>query len=116
MESPYLQIVSLLDPYVVEASGVNIFLYPGTKDELADNLQNSGVETCIPRFSLLFKDMTIDLDLLFYIIDVIKTTDGGVVFFSPESRILELKMVRRPGGNIHEIFTSDHPGFWRPSG
>jgi hypothetical protein len=60
--------------------------------------------------------MTIDLDLLFYIIDIIKTTDGGIIFFSPESRILELKMVRRPAGSIHEIFTADHPGFWRPAG
>jgi hypothetical protein len=115
MESPYQPIIELLNPYVAESSGVNIFLYPGTKDELADNIHNSGVDSCIPRFALLFKDRSIDLDLLFYIVDVIRTTDGGIVFFSPESRILELKMIRRPGKNIEEIFTADHPGYWRPA-
>lgn len=115
MESPYQPIIELLSPYIVESSGVNIFLYPGTKDELADNIHNSGVDSCIPRFALLFKEKSIDLDLLFYVVDVIRTADGGVVFFSPESRILELKMIRRPGGSIDEIFTADHPGYWRPA-
>jgi hypothetical protein len=114
MESPNKAIVSLLEPYIVTSSGVNVFLYPGTKDEFADDLHNFGVEGCIPRFALRFKDMSIDLDLLFYIVDVARTVDGGIIFFSPESRILELKMIRRPEGGLDQIFTPDHPDYWRP--
>jgi len=98
MESPYRAVVSLLEPYIVESSGVNLFLYPGTKDEFVDNLINEGVEQCIPRFALRFKENAIDLDLLFYVVDVIKTSDGGIIFFSPESRVLDLKKIRRPPG------------------
>ncbi|HTX44593.1 MAG TPA: hypothetical protein VMC61_07655 [Methanocella sp.] len=115
MESPYRAILSLIEPYIIESSGVNVFAYPGTKDEFANNLLNAGVESCIPRFALIFKGQSIDLDLLYYIVDVARTTDGGVIFFSPESRILELKMIRRPGGGLDELFTPEHPGYWRPS-
>ncbi len=116
MESPYRAVLSLLEPYIVESSGVNVFAYPGTKDDFADNLINAGADSCIPRFALRFGGQPIDLDLLFYIVDVIRTSDGGVIFFSPESRILELKMIRRPDGGLDELFTPEHPGYWRPSG
>jgi hypothetical protein len=114
MESPYRPIISLLDPYIIESSGVNLFLYPGTKDEFADNLDNMGVDQCIPKFALKFKDHVIDLDLLFYIVDIVKTTDGGIIFFSPESRILDLKRIRRPEGGLDCLFTENSPGYWIP--
>ncbi len=106
--------MSLLDPYIIESSGVNLFLYPGTKDEFADNLDNMGVDQCIPKFALTFKGHVIDLDLLFYIVDVVKTTDGGIIFFSPESRILDLKRIRRPVGGLNDMFTEKDPGYWMP--
>jgi hypothetical protein len=115
MESPYRAVLSLLEPHIVESSGLNVFNYPGTKDDFADNLLNEGVDSCIPRFALLFEGRHIDLDLLFYVVDVVRTSDGGVIFFSPESRILELKMIRRPEGGLDEVFTPEHPGYWRPS-
>jgi hypothetical protein len=105
----------LLEPHIVVSSGVNVFVYPGTKDEFADNVLNAGVESCIPTFALSFEGHSIDLDLLYYIVDVVRTTDGGVIFFSPESRILELKMIRRPEGGLKELFTPEHPGYWRPA-
>ncbi len=115
MESPYRAVLSLLEPFIDESSGVNVFVYPGTKDDFADNVLNAGVDSCIPRFALSFKGQSIDLDLLFYIVDVVRTTDGGIIFFSPESRILELKMIRRPGVGLDGLFTPEHPGYWRPS-
>ncbi len=115
MESPCRAVLPLLEPYIIQAAGLNVFNYPGTKDEFADNLVNAGVESCIPRFALQFQGQPIDLDLLFYIVDVARTTDGGVIFFSPESRILELKMIRRPAGGLDELFTPENPGYWRPS-
>ncbi len=114
MESPYRAVVALLDPYIVEASGVNVFLYPGTKDDFVDNLVNEGAVECIPRFALRFKEQIIDLDLLFYIIDLIKTADGGVIFFGPESRVLDLKKIRRPSDNLDDLFTEKSPGYWKP--
>ncbi len=116
MDSRYRAIVSLLEPYLVESSGVNLFLYPGTKDEFVDGMESLGVDQCIPRFALKFKEQLIDLDLLFYIVDVIRTTDGGVIFFSPESRILDLKVIRRPAGGLDELFTGNAPEYWRPPG
>lgn len=104
MESPPRAIVALLEPYVVDASGVNVFLYPGTKTEFVDNLASEGVVDCIPRFALQFRGTTIDLDLLFYVVDVARTTDGGVIFFSPESRVLDLKQIRRPSGSLDGLF------------
>ncbi len=115
MESPYRALLSSLEPHIDASSGVNVFTYPGTKDDFADNLQNVGVDTCIPRFALRFEGQSIDLDLLFYIVDVVRTSDGGIIFFSPESRILELKMIRRPEGGLDKLFTEEHPGYWRPS-
>ncbi len=115
MESPYRAVLALLEPHIVVFSGVNVFLYPGTKDDFADNVLNSGVDSCIPRFALRFEGVSIDLDLLYYIVDVVRTTDGGIIFFSPESRVLELKMIRRPEGGLDELFTSEHPGYWRPA-
>ncbi len=114
MESPYRAVVTLLEPYIVESSGVNLFLYPGTKDEFVDNLINEGVEQCVPRFALKFKENAIDLDLLFYVIDIIKTSDGGIIFFSPESRVLDLKKIRRPAGGLDGLFTEKAPGYWKP--
>ncbi len=114
MESPYRAVVSLLEPYIVESSGVNLFLYPGTKDEFVDNLINEGVEQCVPRFALKFKENAIDLDLLFYVIDIIRTSDGGIIFFSPESRVLDLKKIRRPSGGLDKLFTEKAPGYWKP--
>lgn len=114
MESPYRPILSLLDPYIVESNGINLFLYPGTKGEFADNLENMGVDQCIPKFALKFKEQLIDLDLLFYIVDVVKTTDNGIIFFSPESRILDLKMIRRPAGGLDNLFTDETQGYWKP--
>lgn len=115
MESPYRAVLALLEPHIVESSGVNVFMYPGTKDDFADNVLNAGVESCIPRFALSFEGKSIDLDLLYYIVDVVRTIDGGIIFFSPESRILELKMIRRPEGGLDKLFTPERPGYWRPA-
>ena len=96
MEKDSVSITELLDPYVVATSGVNIFLYPGTKSDFADDLINMGVEACLPKFALKFKDVMIDMDLLFYVVDLIKTTDGGLVFYSPENKSIDLKIIMRP--------------------
>ncbi len=112
MASPYRAVVELLDPYIVVASGVNIFLYPGTKDDFVDNLKNMGVDQCIPKFALEFKGTLIDLDLLYYIVDALKTTDRGIIFFSPESRILDLKRIRRPEGGLDTLFRTDEERYW----
>jgi hypothetical protein len=117
MESPYRTAISLLEPYVVESEGVNLFLYPGTKEEFVDGLENMGVDQCIPKFALRFKGQAIDMDLLFFIVDVLKTTDGGVIFYSPDSnRIPELKMIRRPAGGLDSLLKGDMQGPWQPPG
>jgi hypothetical protein len=36
----------------------------------------------------------IDLDALFYMIDIVRTKDGAVIFYSPESRVLDMKLIR----------------------
>ena len=96
MESGSVSITELLDPYVIEVSGVNIFMYPGTRSEFADDLQSMGIEACLPKFALKFKDVMMDLDLLFYVVDLIKTTDGGLIFYSPENKTIDLKIIMRP--------------------
>ncbi|MDI6895887.1 hypothetical protein [Methanocella conradii] len=103
MGFPYQQVVALLRPHIVESSGLNLFMYPGTKDDFVDNLENMGVERCVPRYALRFEGHVIDLDLLFYIVDVLKTKDGGVIFYSPESRILDFKLIMRPAGGLDEL-------------
>ncbi len=103
MGHPCQQVVALLRPHIVESSGLNLFLYPGTKDDFVDNLENMGVEQCIPRYALRFEGHMIDLDLLFYIVDVLKTADGGVIFYSPESRIIDFKLITRPGGGLDKL-------------
>jgi hypothetical protein len=37
----------------------------------------------------------IDLDLLFYIADIVHTKDNAVIFYSPESRVLYMKIIQR---------------------
>jgi hypothetical protein len=37
----------------------------------------------------------IDLDLLFFLVDVVRTKDNAVIFYSPESRVLDLKIIQR---------------------
>lgn len=91
----YEKALEMLKPYVVEAGGVRIFLYPGTKDDFSDNLMNLGAEQCLIKFALKFNDVLFDLDMLYYIIDVIKTKDEGVVFYNPDSRVLDLKLILR---------------------
>lgn len=112
MKNGSVLITDLLDPYIVEASGINIFLYPGTRSEFADSLQNMGVESCLPKFALRFKDVMMDLDLLFYVVDLIKTTDGGLVFYSPDSRIIDVKLIMRPSGKFDSLqkkMEGEHP-------
>ena len=96
MDSNLRAAMDLLKPHIVEASGINIFNYPGTRKEFADNLINTGIECCLIKLALKFEDNLIDLDLLFFVVDVIKTVDGSVIFYSPESRLLDLKIIRRP--------------------
>ena len=84
-----------LKPYVTEAAGLNVFSYPGTREEFADNLINMGAGGCLLRFALRFGGGLIDLDRLFYLVDVIRTADGSVIFYSPESRVLDMKIIRR---------------------
>jgi hypothetical protein len=84
-----------LKPYVTEAAGLNIFSYPGTREEFADSLVNLGASGCLMRFALRFEGTTINLDLLFYLVDVVRTKDDAVIFYSPESRVLEMKIIQR---------------------
>lgn len=97
MEYPHGAAWSKLQPHIVEAAGLNVFAYPGTRDDFSDNLINMGVESCLIRFALKFEGSLIDLDRLFYLVDVIKTQDGAVIFYNPESRVLDLKIITRPG-------------------
>jgi hypothetical protein len=96
MPTGSVPISELLGPYVVETSGINIFLYPGTRSDFADDLQNMGLVECLPKFALKFKDVMIDMDLLFYVVDLIKTSDGGLIFYSPENKTMDLKIITRP--------------------
>ncbi len=84
-----------LKPYIVEAGGVNVFQYPGSREEFADDLINLGTSGCLIHFALRFEGMTIDLDLLFYLVDVVRTRDNSVIFYSPESRVLDMKIITR---------------------
>ncbi len=84
-----------LQPYIVEAAGVNVFQYPGIREEFADNLVNLGAADCLIHFALRFEGTLIDLDLLFYLVDVVRTKDNAVIFYSPESRVLDMKIIRR---------------------
>jgi len=84
-----------LEPHVTEAAGLSIFSYPGSREEFADNLINLGTGGCLMRFALRFERALIDLDLLFYLVDVVRTKDNAVIFYSPESRVLEMKIIRR---------------------
>jgi len=97
MELPHENALDLIKPHIAKASGVSIFAYPGTRGDFAENLVNLGAESCLIRFALKFKGRLIDLDLLFLEIDIVRTTDDTVIFYSPESRVLDLKIIRRPG-------------------
>jgi hypothetical protein len=85
-----------LKPYLVDAAGVSVFQYPGLREEFADNLINLGAPDCLIHFALTFEGMMIDLDLLFYLVDVVRTKDNAVIFYSPESRVLDMKIILRP--------------------
>ena len=85
-----------LQPFLTEAAGVSVFAYPGTREELVDNLVSRSAGDCLPHFVLRFQGALIDLDLLFYLADVIRTKDGVVIFYSPESRMLDMKIIQRP--------------------
>ena len=87
--------LSRLKPYLTEAAGLNVLAYPGTREEFVDNLVNLGAADCLVRFALKLDGTLIDLDLLFYLVDVIRTKDNAVIFYSPESRILDMKIIRR---------------------
>ncbi|OPY28368.1 MAG: hypothetical protein A4E28_01589 [Methanocella sp. PtaU1.Bin125] len=84
-----------LKPFITEAAGVNVFAYPGTREEFADNLINMGTAGCLIQFALRFEGMMIDLDKLFYMVDIVRTKDGAVIFYSPESRVLDMKLIMR---------------------
>jgi hypothetical protein len=84
-----------LKPYLVDAGGVSVFQYPGLREEFADNLINLGAAGCLIHFALKFEGTMIDLDLLFYLVDIVRTKDSAVIFYSPESRVLEMKIIRR---------------------
>ena len=84
-----------LKPYVVDAAGVSVFQYPGLREEFADNLINLGAADCLIHFALKFEGTMIDLDLLFYLVDIVRTKDNAVIFYSPESRVLDMKIIRR---------------------
>jgi hypothetical protein len=84
-----------LKPYIVEAAGVNVFQYPGLREEFADNLVNLGTVGCLMHLALRFEGTMIDLDLLFFLVDVVRTRDNTVIFYSPESRVLDLKIIQR---------------------
>lgn len=96
----YEQHWSALDkvrPYITDSAGVNVLSYPGSREDFADNLITAG-GGCLLQFALRFEGALIDLDLLFSLVDVVRTEDGAVIFYSPESRVLDLKMIRRPPG------------------
>jgi hypothetical protein len=84
-----------LKPHIVDAAGVSVFQYPGLREEFADNLVNLGAADCLMHFALRFEGAMIDLDLLFYLVDVVRTKDNAVIFYSPESRVLDMKIIRR---------------------
>lgn len=84
-----------LKPYIVDAGGVSVFRYPGLREEFADNLLNLGAAGCLLHFALRFEGAVIDLDLLFYLVDIVRTKDNTVIFYSPESRVLDMKIIRR---------------------
>jgi hypothetical protein len=84
-----------LKPYVIDAAGVSVFQYPGLREEFADNLVNLGAADCLIHFALKFEDTMIDLDLLFYLVDIVRTKDNCVIFYNPESRVLDMKIIRR---------------------
>jgi hypothetical protein len=84
-----------LKPYLTEAAGISIFRYPGTREEFADNLLNMGTSGCLIHFALQFEGSTIDLDLLFHFADIIRTKDNCVIFYNPESRVLDMKIIQR---------------------
>ena len=96
MDEQYQSTLALLKPYITDQAGVNVLSYPGTRDQFSENLINMGAQACLIHFALKFEGRFIDLDMLFYIIDIIRTSDGAVIFYSPESRVLDLKMIRRP--------------------
>lgn len=96
MDDQYQSALALLQPYITDQAGVNVLSYPGTREQFSDNLLNMGAQSCIIHFALRFEGRLIDLDLLYYIVDIIRTTDGAVIFYSPESRVLDLKMITRP--------------------
>ncbi|MCD1295683.1 hypothetical protein CUJ83_11810 [Methanocella sp. CWC-04] len=96
MDSPYEAVKRTLGQDMVEAAGINIFRFPGTRDDFADRLINTGAQQCIIKYGLRFEDRLIDLDVLFQVVDIITTIDGCVIFYNPDSRILDLKVVRRP--------------------
>jgi hypothetical protein len=96
MNEEYQSAATLLKPYTTGSAGVNVLSYPGTREDFADNLQNLGVSSCLIKFALKFEGKFIDLDLLFNLIDIVRTADGAVIFYSPESRMLDLKIIRRP--------------------
>lgn len=84
-----------LKPYITEAAGLNVLSYPGTREEFADSLINLGAGSCLIRFALRFEGALLDLDLLFYFVDVVRTKDNAVIFYSPESRLLDMKIIQR---------------------
>jgi hypothetical protein len=84
-----------LKPYIVEVAGVSVFQYPGLREEFADSLVNTGTSGCLIHFALKFEGALIDLDFLFYLVDIVRTKDNAVIFYSPESRVLEMKIIQR---------------------
>lgn len=96
MDDQYQSALALLKPYITDSAGVSVLSYPDTREHFADNLINLGAQSCLIKFALRFEGKLVDLDLLFYIVDIVRTTDGAVIFYSPESRVLDLKIIRRP--------------------
>ena len=84
-----------LQPYVTEAAGLNVFAFPGTREQFAESLVNLGAGDCLVHFALRFEGAMIDLDLLFYLVDIVRTRDNAVIFYSPESRVLDMKIIQR---------------------
>jgi hypothetical protein len=95
MDLKHEAVMFKLKPYVVDVAGVSVFQYPGLREEFADNLVNQGTVGCLIHFALKFEGTMIDLDLLFYLVDIVRTKDNTVIFYSPESRVLEMKIIRR---------------------
>jgi hypothetical protein len=87
--------IKSIKAYLISAEGVNILKYPGNRIDFVNNLVNMGVESCMIKFALKLENDLIDLDLLFYIVDIIKTRDNCIIFYSPESRVLDLKIIMR---------------------